>query len=331
MELPQTAMPPYPWQKQIWSNFCDTAKSQKLPHAILFDGPAGVGVEKLTLAAARYLLCLSPLDDVACGRCRSCSLLNSGANPDLLVIGLEEGATQIKVDQVRRCVEFDAKTSHFEVHKVIVVMAAESMNVNAANALLKNLEEPIGKTRFLLSCENVDSLLPTIRSRCQRVSTSLPSLHEALEWIGETEFSSEQLQTWFSRFGGAPVAVKNALSAGVVEALSQFAHGLSQMATHQRGAISVSADWKKLDVDTLFSVQFWVLEELIRATMLKESVNTDLAALTDVLPSLMPKRIFAYREKLLGRLSQWRSQSNPNVALLVEEMALDWQVLLKAG
>jgi DNA polymerase-3 subunit delta' len=332
MELQQTAMPPYPWQQDIWANFCETLKSGKLPHALLFSGNVGLGIDALTYAAARYLLCLDPLDDVSCGRCRSCTLLNSGMHPDLLVISLEEGASQIKVDQIRRCVEFDAKTAHFDVHKLIVVIGADAMNVNAANALLKNLEEPLGKTRFLLSCARVDALLPTIRSRCQKISVPVPDANMALSWLeGEGYKKSAELMHWLDRFGGAPLGVKDALENGMSDNLSKFVKALGEIVQNRTGAAVLAKTWKSYDVDALFSLQFWVLEALIKGQISSRALASDLQVLQDLTEQVDVKHSYLLREKLLRRLSQWRSQANPNAALVVEEMALDWQVLLKAA
>lgn len=331
MELQQTAMPPYPWQHNIWAKLCETVASGTLPHALLINGPEGVGVESLSQAVARYLLCQSPLEDVACGRCRSCTLLNSGMHPDLLLISLEEDASQIKVDQIRRCVEFDAKTAHFDNYKVVLISSAEAMNANAANALLKNLEEPLGKTRFLLSCEHVDSLLPTIRSRCQKISVPLPDRERALDWLANETDNNIELEAWLIRFGGAPLGVKKAIDSGLVENLSKFSQSINGLFEHRSGAMAMAKDWKNTDIDGLFSLQFWVLEELVKSRTLKNQLSSDLHVLQGLVGAIDVKRMFLFRDKLLNRLSQWRSQSNPNTALMIEEMALDWQALLRAS
>lgn len=163
--------------------------SGRVHHAYLFDGPDGVGKELTAFGLAQALVCERRTEGsaTACGVCRACTRAvpregqRRPAHPDVIVLerGLYEAAmigrrsdeTQdISVDQVRSLVLARSAFAPIEGRaKVFIVRRAEELSTSAANALLKNLEEPGARTHFVLLSSMADALLPTIRSRTQRV------------------------------------------------------------------------------------------------------------------------------------------------------------------
>ncbi len=132
-------------------------------HAYLLAGPRGSGVLEAARCFAAALVC----PDGGCGACNACRRARSARHPD--VIEVEPAGTFVVVDQVEEMMR-EAFSSPFEAErKVIVVTEADRMNEPAANKLLKTLEEPPARTHFLLLSEAPDELLPTVRSRCQRI------------------------------------------------------------------------------------------------------------------------------------------------------------------
>ncbi len=144
--------------------------SGKLHHALLIDGPRGVGKTLLARKTAELLLCDTPLDEVdRCGQCRGCRLAAGGNHPDLMWIEPVEGKKTISVAQireVRRRVEYPP---HQATARAVVIDGAARMSVEAQNALLKTLEEPASRTHLLLTTSRAAQLLQTVRSRCGRV------------------------------------------------------------------------------------------------------------------------------------------------------------------
>ena len=194
---------PLPW---LEATLRDTL--HRRAHALLLQGPRGVGQFDLAVTLAQAWLCeASAQPPRPCGHCASCRLVQARSHPDLLVLlpevmreplgwDLADGdeaasdkasrakpSKEIKVEAVRAAVAFAQITSARGRCKVVVVHPAERMNDVAANTLLKTLEEPPGVARFVLACAEPDALLATIRSRCQAVPMRLPPAAQAIEWL----------------------------------------------------------------------------------------------------------------------------------------------------
>lgn len=197
-------------------------------HALLLTGPAGMGQYALAMGLAQSWLCDQPGPQGACGRCEACHAFDVKTHPDLRVVlpetlALETGwplddktlsrlerqtakpSKWIKVDAARDAVAFTQQTRSRGRTKVVVVFPAERLNTEAANTLLKTLEEPPGELRFVLGTEAGDVLLPTIRSRCQTHAMRWPGATEALAWLAaRSAGGAEGAATWLQAAGGRP-------------------------------------------------------------------------------------------------------------------------------
>ena len=177
-----------------------------LPHALLIHGRPGLGKTVLARLFARRLLCEGPAGgDLPCGECAACLWFEQGNHPDFRILEPdalfaaeaehrategeprkregEAASRQIRIDQVRELQDFLAIGTHRGGVRVVVVRPAEAMNVATANALLKSLEEPAPKTAFLLVSSAPDRLLPTVRSRCQKIAVAPAAAAEAVGWL----------------------------------------------------------------------------------------------------------------------------------------------------
>ncbi len=139
----------------------------RFPHGMIFSGPEGLGKHTLALMLAKALNCTQAPPGEFCDACSSCRKINSGSHPDVMTISVEDEATQIKIAQVRRVLEMLDFQPLEGRNKLFIVDPADSLNAEAANALLKGLEEPPANTYFILITVNVHELLLTVRSRCQ--------------------------------------------------------------------------------------------------------------------------------------------------------------------
>jgi DNA polymerase-3 subunit delta' len=177
-----------PWHEAHWQRLRSRLARGALPHALLLCGPAGLGKRAFLHRFARGLLCERSRDGEACGECRACLLLAAGTHPDFVPIsyGVRKDGVQRKeivVEQVRELSARLAMASQFGGWQIVVIDPADAMNANAANALLKTLEEPSAQTLLLLVADAPWRLPQTIRSRCQRIEFQLPSPDEALAWL----------------------------------------------------------------------------------------------------------------------------------------------------
>jgi DNA polymerase-3 subunit delta' len=144
------------------------AARSSLPPSVIFAGPEGVGKRAAALALAQFVNCLTPQGSDACGTCASCTRIARLVHADVLVV--EPGDTgAIKVDQVRDVIERTAYRPFEGRRRVVIIDDADAMLSEAQNALLKTLEEPPASSMFVLVTSRPDELLPTVRSRCQRL------------------------------------------------------------------------------------------------------------------------------------------------------------------
>jgi DNA polymerase-3 subunit delta' len=144
-----------------------------LPPSLIFAGPEGVGKRRTATALAQALNCETPIDTAeggrdACGTCAACRRIARGVHADILVV--EPGDTgNIKIEQVREAIDRSAYRPFEGRRRLVIVDEADALVLDAQNALLKTLEEPPPASVFVLITSRPDVLLPTVRSRCQRL------------------------------------------------------------------------------------------------------------------------------------------------------------------
>jgi len=154
-----------------------SASRGALPPSLIFAGPPGSGTRATATALAQLLNCLridtrTALDTTlidACGECQACLKIARGVHPDVLVVEPGENGS-IKVDQIRDVVDRSAFRPFEGRRRVVIIDDADTMLAAAQNALLKTLEEPASSSVFVLITSHPDVLLPTVRSRCIRLT-----------------------------------------------------------------------------------------------------------------------------------------------------------------
>ena len=145
------------------------AERGTLPQSLIFAGPAGVGKHLAAVALAQLLNCQNaPSGTDACGECASCRRIARRVHPDVLFLEPEDSGS-IKTEQVRQAIEAAGYRPFEGRRRVVVIDQADAMVFNAQDALLKTLEEPPAASVFILITSMPDTLLPTVRSRCQRL------------------------------------------------------------------------------------------------------------------------------------------------------------------
>jgi DNA polymerase-3 subunit delta' len=240
----------YPWQGEAWTQL--QQMRARMPHAILFHGPAGTGKADFLEAFAQALLCENVgADGHACGACASCGWFVQHNHPDYRRVRPEaleddlpgdgdegEGerkskstkapSKEIKIEQIRALSDFMNISTHRQGLRVVVLYPAEALNMPSSNALLKTLEEPPPGTVFLLSTNSLDRLLPTILSRCRKFALPMPSHEQALAWLKAQEVPDAD--SWLREQGGAPLAALAESGKGSREDMDALLHFLARPA-----------------------------------------------------------------------------------------------------
>lgn len=179
------------------------AGSGRLAHALLLAGPPGVGKRLVADAFTAMLLCEKKGED-ACGACDGCRQFAAGSHPDLLVVALPRDKREIPIDKARELNQFLRLQPLRGGRKVALVDDAHRMNLAAQNALLKGLEEPPDGSLVILVANNADALLPTIRSRCQRVLFTTLEDAEIVAVLERTGLARAEAQALLDHADGSP-------------------------------------------------------------------------------------------------------------------------------
>ena len=262
---------PYPWLADAWRYLLQ--QKARPAQALLISGPGGVGKSALARTWSQVLLCESPLTDGdACGVCGACHWFITGTHPDYRVLTLQEKetkdgeaklATAIDVDQARDTIDFVQLSTYRAGRRVVVIEPADSLNVAAANALLKVLEEPPPHTCFLLITDHPRRLLPTLRSRCVRLEIGLPPYEQALLWLGEQGLDDAPERLALA--GGGPLNALNWQENGELAMRDEVLEGLS----HPRSLnpVAKAEAWKALSPLAWYIFAYKWLCDLIAARL----------------------------------------------------------------
>ncbi|MEE3189900.1 MAG: DNA polymerase III subunit delta' [Pseudomonadota bacterium] len=323
----------YPWQVDAWSSLVRRHRTAGLPHALLITGSAGIGKHELSLNVARWLLCQNPADE-ACGQCHSCQLWAAGSHPDFMLCQPEENSKQIRIDNVRKVNELIFQTPQISQCQVVILRPAEVMNVNAANALLKTLEEPPGESFILLETERFGSVLPTIRSRCQRINLALPSYDASKDWLQDQGVGPADADMALARNGGAPVAAMNWLSSGVATVQEKWVSELQQWTTSSLPLDKIASSWSKLEFQTVIQWFYQWSCDVLKAACGADAKHLQFAGpVTELMGAYVVKRemLVTFQKKLQQILGQLMSgASHHNKTLTLETLLLEWQALTEA-
>ncbi|MFN3713362.1 MAG: DNA polymerase III subunit delta' [Alcanivoracaceae bacterium] len=310
---------PCSWHRDLLAELMQQATDQRLPHALVLSGPAGIGKFRLARAFCEALLCQQPQAGLACGKCQSCHLAVAGSHPDLAVLTPDEGKKSIRIDQVRDLVDFFSRTAQFGGRRLALLTPAESMNRNAQNALLKTLEEPGAGAFLLLLCDQPSRLLPTVRSRCQQRHLPSPDQQMALAWLSEQTGNDDTARALLAAAGGAP------LKALALERSEWFAQrdklvGQFLAVVESRVPASIAAQTllQHEPLPLLEALHGW-LGQSLRGEQGDERLAPVLARLRD---RLGDRRLLMLASEVQRARQLLQSGANPSPALLMERLLL---------
>jgi DNA polymerase-3 subunit delta' len=340
----------FPWHQSAWTQL--QSLRERMPHAILLHGAEGTGKTLFAEQFAQSLLCETPKSDGrACMECASCGWFSQYSHPDYRrvrpeLLDEEEGAAsetdaaesdkktakaskapskEIVINQVRALADFMNISTHRQGRRVVLLYPAEALNVPAANALLKSLEEPNANTVFVLVSNSLDRLLPTILSRCHKFPLGTPSREQSLAWLATQKLSDADM--WLAQQGGAPLAALAMGQSDVRTDLDEFLRQLSKPSVE--ASLKIAEKMQKMDVPTTVSwLQRWLYDifsykqsSIIRyypryhKELAALAMRVDVHALLAVVASVRERQAIA---------------SHPlSAKLFIEDMLLDYSALFR--
>jgi DNA polymerase-3 subunit delta' len=289
---------------------------KRVVHAYLFYGPAGIGKTTFARALAAALLCGKGGTD-ACGQCSVCRRVDEGKFPDFFVV--EPVGNSIKIEQVRN-LQRKAQFKPYEAKlKVYLIDQAEHMTNEAANCLLKILEDPPIDTIFLLTAVNLYNLLPTIISRCQLISMTRASRDEINNLLLDIMVDKDAAALIAALADGLPgKARKMAESGKALEIRQEVFNLVEKLAVGNVNEILILAEEmeKKKEVlpDILDQLLIWFRDQLIWLQTGNDRLLVNIDC-TDRLKSLTPKTDKEYITGGISDILQARRQIKQNVNL----------------
>jgi DNA polymerase-3 subunit delta' len=326
-----------PWHEGVFAQLRSLHETGRLGHAWLVTGLAGTGKLALANSFAQYLFCSAPQGGKACGTCADCLLFAVEArsdvhtdlrgHPDLRVVQPEKAL--IKVEQVRDTIDFAQNTSQRGGMRVLIFEPAEAMNSNAANALLKLLEEPPQQTLLLLISHQPGLLLATIRSRCQVLRCALPPTDMAARWL-ENQGMAGDAKLALLRAGGAPLRALAENEAGTHTQRMQVLDCLQGLSAGTLQPVEAAKKCEKFDIEASIDYQLACAADLSAfaqgARALRDAALGTLAEQLRLAtqPVAFPRLL----HRLYGELQEARrvatASNNANQLLILEALFGRW-------
>ncbi len=265
-----------------------------------------------------------------CGVCASCRLLSADSHPDAHVVRLEEDTQQIKVDQVRDLIEALALKSYRGGYKVGLILGAEALNLNGANAFLKTLEEPTQNTLLIMTVRPTHRLPATIASRCLRLALRAPAREQALAWLQSHANPSADWDPALRLAGGAPLLAMQLEAEGLAALDADMRETLRQLSVAALDISLVAERWVKSDpVLRIVWLENWITTRIRQGLAARDSSQT---AEPVRLPGALLKPKIRLLFDLLDAARQFRrlTVTGMNQQLALEALLLGGATALKS-
>jgi DNA polymerase-3 subunit delta' len=315
------------WQQPQFQRLQALHSNNRLAHAWLLAGQPGIGKLAFARHFARQLFCRKAASQGPCGACQDCLLFTSGNHPDWML--LQPELRTLKIDLVREAIVFAQNTSQRGGAKVIIINPAESMNQNAANALLKILEEPPAQTFLLLVSHQPGLLLPTLRSRCQRLDFPAPPQAEALAWLQQQPGANASAAFHLQLAQGAPLRALELMHAGAEQGFGLLLQNLEALVNGETTPVQAAKKCEDLGITTTINYQLLGVSGLLSVLQ----TGSELAV-----PALMPllsrcnqvagtgmiRRLHDYYQSLVKARETSMATNNANPQLMLEALFAEW-------
>lgn len=317
----------YPWQQTQWQTLMKNLTEGRLAHALLLTGPEGLGKNDFARLFGEALLCEQPESSgLPCGACRSCKLNQAGTHPDLRTLSPLEDKKVIGIDQVREITCYLSLTAQHAGYKIVIITPAESMYVNAANSLLKTLEEPADKSLLLLVSSRASKLPATVRSRCQKITFDIPPKPEAINWLKNKLELAENYELLLDLAEGAPLSAVNLATESRLDERLTLLNDLEMVTNGQADPVKIAANWLKLGAkETLYWVYSWLID-MVRLKVAEKPPHLSNPDIQKRLTDMSSETELTQLYKRLDRVKEAMklTEGSVNAQLLIEDILISW-------
>lgn len=295
-------------------------KGGRVAHSYIFSGPAGVGKMTAAIWFAAGILCEQPQDDVPCGVCSACRKIAKGSYPYLRIISPEKNT--IKISQIREINDFLKYKVEESVYRFIIIDEAHSMTPEAANSLLKILEEPPVRTTFILLVDYISKVFPTIISRCQVVNFTTLSRKTISEILLEKGFKEESIPAVLPvAQGSAGRALELSEDEALKENREKIISFLIGLPVSSRKALEFAEECSGMEISLCLSIVL----SCYRDFLVLDGGNTGQVINSDLLGSFKGKfnrdRLYKSIDSIME--AQEAAGRNANKQLVLENLFLD--------
>ncbi len=316
-----------PWQQSQFNRLQMLQSNNRLAHAWLFAGKPGIGKLAFARHFARQLLCRKADSHGPCGNCQDCHFFVAGTHPDCQL--LQPELRQLKIDLIREAIAFAQNTAQRGGAKVIIINPAEAMNHNAANALLKILEEPPAQTFIMLVSQQPGMLLPTLRSRCQRLDFPSPPLEAALTWLQTQPDADHSALFHLQLAQGAPLHALELMRAGAEKGFGLLMENLESLANGESTPVQAAKRCDDLGIATCLDYQLLGVSALL--SVLQGGIELPMSSLKPLLSRCnqvagtgMIRRLHDYYQSLVKARKTAMATNNANPQLMLEALFVEW-------
>jgi DNA polymerase III subunit delta' len=319
-----------PWHKEAYDSMLALAKAGRLGHAWVVSGQQGLGKLAFVRSLAMVLNCRTPKHAQACGICKDCLYFQAGTHPDWRLLQPEK--KHITIDQVRESMDFAFNKSQRGGYKVLCMEPAEAMNSNAANALLKLLEEPPADTLLFLVAKQPGLLLPTLRSRCQHLKLHKPDSKEAIDWLLAKGCTGD-VEGLLQLASGAPLQALAMADSGLQQERLALLQVLQELHNGRTDPVSAARSCEKSSLSDILDYLMQIVAMMLRSLQANIALpERHLEVLQASVCSDMPARqkmmaLHAQHAKLAATRRLVMSSNNPNHQLILEQVMAEWSKL----
>ena len=288
--------------RELLHHFSTNLIRHTLSHGLLFYGSSVARSHPFLLYLSAMLLC-HDAKNRPCRRCQSCQLVLSNTHPDLTEIKPEKKTSLIKIESMRNLYELVYRSPQLGFHRVVLIKYAEKMNTSASHALLKLLEEPPKQVYFILQTSQLNSILPTVLSRCQiwRVEDDRTHYQAWSDWIKIASDDDPDL-------------------AKIIEDLPQFLVDF-ECVVKQKQVCTIASKWVAYDLAALVAILYWMNASLIKGLL---GQPHSMLQCHELLPHVTLPLLFNQMDKLNHILRHLNQGIAMNALLTIEDFLLGY-------